>query len=110
MRDEKLINSTGNGHFNAYGNAARKDKHDYVIHLGDYIYEHARPGGRVMKPPRILWTLGDYRTRHGQVRADCGVAGERMCCLHENSTEPTLICSFFPRTTLGLLLGMITVG
>lgn len=28
------------GFFNAYGNPARKDSVDYVIHLGDYIYEY----------------------------------------------------------------------
>lgn len=28
------------GFFNAIGNSARKDKVDYVIHLGDYIYEN----------------------------------------------------------------------
>ncbi|EQK97550.1 Alkaline phosphatase D-related protein [Ophiocordyceps sinensis CO18] len=27
------------GYFNAYGNTARKDQHDFVIHLGDYIYD-----------------------------------------------------------------------
>ncbi|KAF4445469.1 alkaline phosphatase [Fusarium austroafricanum] len=28
------------GYFNVYGNAARKDNHDWVVHLGDYIYEY----------------------------------------------------------------------
>ena len=28
------------GYFNAYGNPVRKDSVDYVIHLGDYIYEY----------------------------------------------------------------------
>ncbi|PMD44910.1 hypothetical protein L207DRAFT_551834 [Hyaloscypha variabilis F] len=28
------------GFFNAFGNPARKDSVDYVIHLGDYIYEY----------------------------------------------------------------------
>lgn len=27
------------GFFNAYGNSARKESVDYVVHLGDYIYE-----------------------------------------------------------------------
>ncbi|KAH6842893.1 alkaline phosphatase-like protein [Chaetomium sp. MPI-CAGE-AT-0009] len=39
-----------NGYFNAYGNAARKDQHDYVIHLGDYIYEGAQLGERAHQP------------------------------------------------------------
>lgn len=32
------------GYFNAIGNPARKDSVDYVIHLGDYIYEYAGDG------------------------------------------------------------------
>jgi alkaline phosphatase D len=32
------------GFFNAYGNSARKDNVDYVIHLGDYIYEYKEGG------------------------------------------------------------------
>ena len=28
------------GFFNAFGNSARKDSVDYVLHLGDYIYEY----------------------------------------------------------------------
>ncbi|KAK3303351.1 alkaline phosphatase-like protein [Chaetomium strumarium] len=59
-----------NGYFNAYGNAARKDEHDYVVHLGDYIYEGAQLGKRAHNPPRILFSLFDYRTRHGQYRTD----------------------------------------
>ncbi|CAG7559164.1 unnamed protein product [Fusarium equiseti] len=59
-----------NGYFNAYGNAARKDEHDYVIHLGDYIYEYGADGKRASQPPDEIFTLHDYRTRHGQYRAD----------------------------------------
>ncbi|CAN8103461.1 unnamed protein product [Discula destructiva] len=58
------------GYFNAYGNAARKDVHDYVLHLGDYLYEGAQQGPRAHQPPRLLFTLGDYRTRHSQYRLD----------------------------------------
>ncbi|KAI1203031.1 alkaline phosphatase-like protein [Nemania serpens] len=59
-----------NGYFNAYGNAARKDNQDYFVHLGDYIYESANKGERAHDPPRLLFTLHDYRTRHGQYRTD----------------------------------------
>ncbi|KAI1490665.1 PhoD-like phosphatase-domain-containing protein [Biscogniauxia mediterranea] len=58
------------GYFNAYGNAARKDEHDYIVHLGDYIYETGIQGERAHDPPRYLFTLHDYRTRHGQYRTD----------------------------------------
>ncbi|KJZ72285.1 hypothetical protein HIM_08326 [Hirsutella minnesotensis 3608] len=57
------------GYFNAYGNAARKDTHDYVIHLGDYIYEYGEGGERATKPSKLLFKLHDYRTRHGQASA-----------------------------------------
>jgi phosphodiesterase/alkaline phosphatase D-like protein len=62
-----LTCSPANGYFNAYGNAARKDKHDYVVHLGDYLYEGAQAGKRAHNPPRAIFSLWDYRTRHGQV-------------------------------------------
>ncbi|OAG11648.1 alkaline phosphatase [Paraphaeosphaeria sporulosa] len=63
-----------NGYFNAYGNAARKDNIDYVIHLGDYIYETGK--GTLGKDPRAtnpsdeIFTLYDYRTRIAQYRTD----------------------------------------
>ncbi|KAG6030214.1 hypothetical protein E4U41_000155 [Claviceps citrina] len=58
------------GYFNVYGNAARKDKHDYVLHLGDYIYEYGKGGERATKPAKTIWSLSDYRTRHGLYRSD----------------------------------------
>ncbi|KAF2762522.1 alkaline phosphatase [Pseudovirgaria hyperparasitica] len=63
-----------NGYFNAYGNAARKDDIDYVIHLGDYIYETSRgvlgQDPRATNPPKEIFSLYDYRTRIGQYRLD----------------------------------------
>ncbi|KAI2629696.1 PhoD-like phosphatase-domain-containing protein [Hypoxylon sp. NC1633] len=59
-----------NGYFNAYGNAARKDEQDYFVHLGDYIYEGNAKGERAHNPPAYLFSLHDYRTRHGQYRSD----------------------------------------
>ena len=38
-----------------------------MVHLGDYIYEGAQLGERAHNPPRIIFSLWDYRTRHGQV-------------------------------------------
>jgi len=65
------------GFFNAYGNVARKDSVDYVIHLGDYIYEsgskHAVDEsfiGRKPEPLRPCVTLYDYRTRLAQYHTD----------------------------------------
>jgi alkaline phosphatase D len=62
------------GYFNAYGNVARKDSVDYVVHLGDYIYEDevGVPGEdeRAMQPAKEIVTLYDYRTRFAQYRSD----------------------------------------
>lgn len=59
------------GHFNAYGNVVRKDSVDYVLHLGDYIYEYENgvvgKDERAVVPQREIYSLGDYRTRIGQV-------------------------------------------
>ncbi|CAD0089661.1 unnamed protein product [Aureobasidium vineae] len=63
-----------NGYSNAYGNAARKDRVDYVIHLGDYIYESSvgvqGRDARATIPSRALLNLYDYRTRIAQYRTD----------------------------------------
>jgi len=66
------------GYFNAFGNPARKDSVDYVIHLGDYIYEYAGNGdygygysiNRIPEPYHVIFTLDDYRTRLAQYRTD----------------------------------------
>lgn len=64
-----------NGFFNAYGNAARKDDVDYVIHLGDYIYEYntsSKSDKRIIYPqePEEIITLYDYRKRLATYRTD----------------------------------------
>ncbi|KAK7897755.1 hypothetical protein LTR67_004385 [Exophiala xenobiotica] len=65
------------GFFNAYGNPVRKDSVDYVIHLGDYIYEYKNGDygwgqsiGRVPLPDREIYTLYDYRKRYATYRTD----------------------------------------
>ena len=65
------------GFFNAYGNPARKDSVDYVLHLGDYIYEYKNGDygegqsiGRVPLPDKTIFTLYDYRKRHATYRTD----------------------------------------
>lgn len=65
------------GFFNAYGNAARKDSVDYVIHLGDYIYEYKNGDygygqsiGRVPLPDKEIFSLYDYRKRLATYRTD----------------------------------------
>lgn len=67
----KWIQLAAKGYFNAYGNAARRQNHDHVVHLGGYIYENADPTGeRGHKPPHVLLSLHNYRTRHNQYKTD----------------------------------------
>lgn len=67
------------GYFNAYAEAALIGDLDATVHLGDYIYEHARGGyadsaaaslGRESQPATEIVRLTDYRTRHAQYRTD----------------------------------------
>jgi alkaline phosphatase D len=68
------------GFFNAYEVIANDEAVDFVIHLGDYIYEHRARGGyggatgrrigRTHKPGHEIITLEDYRMRHAQYKAD----------------------------------------
>jgi len=68
------------GFFNVYREVAhRADSIDFVIHLGDYLYEYDKDGyasedaealGRVSVPTHELLTLADYRQRYAQYRSD----------------------------------------
>jgi alkaline phosphatase D len=65
------------GFFNAYGNTVRKESVDYVIHLGDYIYEYKNGEygwgdsiDRISLPDRTIYTLYDYRRRHATYKTD----------------------------------------
>lgn len=68
------------GFFNGYARIAERDDLDFVLHLGDYIYEAAQdpptsqtPGadiGRPFEPLNECVTLDDYRTRYAQYHAD----------------------------------------
>ncbi|MFN4081477.1 MAG: alkaline phosphatase D family protein [Saprospiraceae bacterium] len=64
------------GFFNAYGNLARRDDIEAVIHLGDYIYEYKSGGYGNSKLPRKnipaheIVKLDDYRARYSLYRLD----------------------------------------
>lgn len=54
-----------------------QDSVDYVVHLGDYIYEYANGYygwgnsiGRIPQPDREIFTLYDYRKRLATYRTD----------------------------------------
>jgi alkaline phosphatase D len=69
------------GYFNAYEVIANDDDIDFVVHLGDYIYEYDENGyggeagrrtGRIHEPRQEIVSLDDYRTRHAQYKSDEG--------------------------------------
>ena len=67
------------GLFHVYGEIAKAEDIDAVLHLGDYIYEYGRGVlasdnaaalGREVLPPKELSDLEDYRSRYAQYRSD----------------------------------------
>jgi alkaline phosphatase D len=68
------------GFFNAYASIAEHEQLDFLLHLGDYIYEASNmppksqtPGadiGRPFDPLAECRTLADYRRRYAQYRRD----------------------------------------
>jgi alkaline phosphatase D len=68
------------GFFNAYARIAEHEQLDFLLHLGDYIYEASNtppksqtPGadiGRPFDPLEECRTLADYRRRYAQYRRD----------------------------------------
>jgi alkaline phosphatase D len=66
------------GYFNVYARLAERGDLDFVLHVGDYIYEYGNadsksPGGRIVRPvqpPHEAVTLADYRARYAHYRAD----------------------------------------
>jgi alkaline phosphatase D len=67
------------GYFNVYARVAERDDLDFVLHVGDYIYEYGNddpkssPGariGRAVEPPHEARTLADYRARYAHYRLD----------------------------------------
>ena len=59
------------GFFNTYAVMAEEDL-DYVVHLGDYIYEGigSDVGERVHQPRKRTVTVDEYRMRYAQYRSD----------------------------------------
>ena len=65
------------GYFNGHACMAERDDLDFVICLGDYIYEYSNEDkglgekiGRAFEPDNECRTLEDYRTRYSQYRRD----------------------------------------
>lgn len=66
------------GYFNAYRRIAERNDLDFVLHLGDYIYEYelgryanpALAGTRDVVPAQEIVSLADYRLRHALYKTD----------------------------------------
>jgi alkaline phosphatase D len=67
------------GYFNVYARVAERDDLDFLLHVGDYIYEYGNddpkraPGpkiGRGVEPAHEARTLEDYRARYAHYRCD----------------------------------------
>jgi alkaline phosphatase D len=65
-----------NGFFNAYEVIKNRNDIDFVVHLGDYIYEYETGGlgntvgNRIFSPDYEIKTLDDYRMRHNFYKMD----------------------------------------
>lgn len=58
------------GYYAAWRHIAARDDLDFVLHVGDYIYEYGDAGVRAHAPAREIVSLDDYRTRYRQYRSD----------------------------------------
>ena len=58
------------GYFTPYEEVANSDDIHAVVHLGDYIYEGPSQTFRKHAPLREIFSLDDYRIRHGQYKTD----------------------------------------
>lgn len=77
------------GYFNAYEVIAADPDIQFVLHLGDYIYEYGHKGyggktgkaiNRNHEPAHEILSLADYRQRHAQYKAD--IASRLMHAAH----------------------------
>jgi len=78
----KPSRSDFSGFFSAYSGPVVHNDTDYVVHLGDYIYEYGTGGsaiGRVPSKAAELASLDDYRRRYDQYRLDVDLQS-----LHQN--------------------------
>ncbi|MDK8463646.1 alkaline phosphatase D family protein [Marinobacter sp. SS13-12] len=87
------------GLFSVYKAVSEQSDLDFILHLGDYIYEYG-PGeygsfpGRDPLPPHEILTLSDYRQRHAQYKTDTNLQAVHqqfpMICVwddHESAND-----------------------
>ncbi len=94
------------GYFNAYEVISADKDIQFVLHLGDYLYEYGVEGwggeeskklGREHQPAHEIVSLADYRERHGQYKSDPASrlmhAAHPLICIwddHESANNPFL--------------------
>lgn len=61
------------GYYAAWGHIAERDDLDFVMHVGDYIYEGGGGGVRDHDPAHEILTLTDYRDRYRNYRSDAAL-------------------------------------
>lgn len=87
------------GLFSVYRAVSQQADLDFILHLGDYIYEYG-PGeyggfpGREPLPPHEITVLDDYRQRHAQYKTDANLQSVHqqfpMICIwddHESAND-----------------------
>lgn len=87
------------GLFSVYKAVSEQSDLDFILHLGDYIYEYG-PGeygsfpGRDSLPAHEILTLSDYRLRHAQYKTDTNLQAVHqqfpMICVwddHESAND-----------------------
>ncbi len=73
------------GYFTPYKYLTQRNDIDFILHLGDYIYEYGAGGysadlsDRINEPVNEIITLSDYRIRHSHYKLD-----ENLRWIHQN--------------------------
>lgn len=73
------------GYFSAYRHLNQRNDVDFILHLGDYIYEYEVGGyssnieGRTNEPTTEIISLDDYRMRHSHYKLD-----QDLRAIHQN--------------------------
>ncbi len=87
------------GLFSVYRAVAQQPDLDFVLHLGDYLYEYGAGEygnfpGREPEPAHEMVSLDDYRQRHAQYKTDAELRGVHqqfpMICIwddHESAND-----------------------
>ena len=74
--------SVWSGYFNAYRRIAEHEDIDFVVHVGDYVYDFVDEQEQVRVPtpyPKVPETLNEWRERHKYYLLDPDLRAARQC-------------------------------